>query len=356
MSLLRIFAVQLRACACTAGFFCKNDFTGTSGLSRDLWVFGLGCGLPLKWLIQGVAGTAVFWLRGSYPRRISQTPTTMQTIPRTLPVVMDDSRNPSQPWWSRNSALLICPARTRAMNIRAPIRGAAKAAVNTKKAPISPPTRCHHCSCLIAPRGMLCRCSRSTTSRPREPIRKDMVAAVRVLDSSRASRPLIPACTGMKAPARKAMVKNSQTVSMFIGSDQLYWEGHGSAAIEACIFANGPALLLRNFCTAWGLPWRVAQGCKQFMVCWLLGDSDDCACNPSCHRDRAATGKGSVWVMRFVMFGSSVAGSFSICAGLPCESLYPAFVGGCCCLLLAIVHWHAKPVCQFVHPIYPAEG
>ena len=51
MSLLRIFAVQLRACACTAGFFCKNDFTGTSGLSRDLWVFGLGCGLPLKWLI-----------------------------------------------------------------------------------------------------------------------------------------------------------------------------------------------------------------------------------------------------------------------------------------------------------------
>lgn len=51
VSLPRIFAVQSRACACTAGFFCKNDFTGTSGLSRDLWVFGLGCGLPLKWLI-----------------------------------------------------------------------------------------------------------------------------------------------------------------------------------------------------------------------------------------------------------------------------------------------------------------
>src|SRR5690554_5086776 len=90
------------------------------------------------------------------------------------------------------------------------MRGATKAAVKTKKAPSKPPAQCHQCKLFSVVRLTGSRCHRANSNKAAVPTRKETVAAFKTLLTSFASKPLIPACSGIRAPEINAMASNDQ--------------------------------------------------------------------------------------------------------------------------------------------------
>src|SRR5690606_9068473 len=141
--------------------------------------------------------------------------------PAALPRVMGASRKPAQPLWSSSRAMPSWPASTSTMNSRAPMRGPAKAAVAMKKAPSRPPLQCHQDRPLNAARPDTSRWARTMISSARVPTRKDTRAAAMTLDRCLASWPLMPACSGITAPASRGRASSHQlgmTVSGKVGA------------------------------------------------------------------------------------------------------------------------------------------
>ncbi|MNN66362.1 hypothetical protein D3C81_1819330 [compost metagenome] len=97
------------------------------------------------------------------------------------------------------------------MNSIAPMLGPANAAVVMKNAPSKPPLQCHQVRLLSAARVGVSRWISTSINSAMVPTKNEINAADSTLETCLANWPLIPACSGRKAPATNGRQSNHQT-------------------------------------------------------------------------------------------------------------------------------------------------